>query len=209
MEIEGNFFPSTVTSPGATQDLILAGAGVRGLTIEGNFIPVTTIGVYMHREIVSNQLMPKWKGKSAEELNEDENFILEIITSSFPKMAQVSLLRSLPGPAFCAKVADNCRSVLEKAGRLGESETKAIQEFTEAFVGENLPAKGSVVFVVSPSGLGIAISREPSSMGRELQAKIGNRSLAEAVLLSIIGKDGVSPHARASVASRLSSLLKH
>lgn len=207
IQIEATSFPPTVKPPGSDNTLFLGGAGVRGLEIQGNFVKFTAIGVYLEDKAVP-ELAVKWKGKTAEELTESVQFFREIVTGPFEKFTQVTTILPLTGQQYSEKVSENCVAIWKKLGIYSDAEAKAIEKFIEVFKDQTFPPGASILFTQSPNGsLTIAFSKD-GSIPEVGDAVIENKLLSEAVLESIIGKQGVSPGARQSVAARLSELLK-
>ncbi|KAJ7564882.1 hypothetical protein O6H91_02G038100 [Diphasiastrum complanatum] len=196
---------TSISSLRSTDELILAGAGFRGIEVApGVILKVTSIGIYVEEELL-NHLANRWRGKSSSFLLEDEDFFLEIISAQFEKCAKVALLKPLTGVQYSEKVLEHTKAEL---GKRGDAEDKAIQEFLDAFKQEIFFPGSSILLFVSPAGLTIAFTHE-SDTNSEIRAAatIDNRRFAEAVLGTILGKHSVSPVAKASVASRLSSRL--
>lgn len=207
IQIEATSFPPTVKPPGSNNTLFLGGAGVRGLEIQGSFVKFTAIGVYLEDKAVP-ELAVKWKGKTAEELSESVQFFREIVTGPFEKFTQVTTILPLTGQQYSEKVSENCVAIWKKLGIYSDAEAKAIEKFIEVFKDQTFPPGASILFTQSPNGsLTIAFSKD-GSIPEVGDAVIENKLLSEAVLESIIGKQGVSPGARQSVAARLSELLK-
>lgn len=57
-------------------------AGVRGLQENGTFVKYSVIGVYLENVAVP-WLAVKWKGKTAEELKQSNDFFTDIITGNY------------------------------------------------------------------------------------------------------------------------------
>ncbi|CAL2242634.1 unnamed protein product [Prunus armeniaca] len=182
-------------------------AGVRGLEIQGKVIKFTAIGVYLEDKAVP-LLAVKWKGKTAQELTESVEFFREIVTGPFEKFTQVTTILPLTGQQYSEKVSENCVAIWKSIGIYTDAEAKAIEKFLEVFKDQNFPPGASILFTQSPNGsLTISFSKD-ASIPEAGNVVIENKLLSEAVLESIIGKHGVSPEARQSVAARLSELLK-
>ncbi|KAK8651360.1 hypothetical protein V6N13_140964 [Hibiscus sabdariffa] len=205
LQVENVAFPPTVKPPGSTNTLFLGGAGVRGLDVGGKFIKFTAIGVYLEDNAV-NCLAAKWKGKNAEELAESVEFFRDIVTGDFEKFVRVTMILPLTGQQYSEKVAENCVAIWKSLGIYTDAEAKAIEKFLEVFKDENFLPGSSILFTLSPGGsLTIGFSKD-ISVPEAGKAMIENKILANSVLESIIGKDGVSPAAKQSLASRLSPL---
>ncbi|XP_048431996.1 uncharacterized protein LOC125473356 [Pyrus x bretschneideri] len=105
LQIETTAFPPSVKPPGSSNTLFLGDAGVRGLEIQGNFVKITAIGVYLEDNAVP-QLAVKWKGKTAEELTESVEFFRDIVTGPFEKFIQVTTILPLTGQQYAEKVSE-------------------------------------------------------------------------------------------------------
>ncbi|GFQ03335.1 chalcone--flavonone isomerase [Phtheirospermum japonicum] len=207
VQVESCVFPPAAKPPGSAKTLFLGGAGVRGLEIGGNFVKFTAIGVYLEDNAVSS-LAVKWKGKSAEELTDSVDFFADIVTGPFEKFTKVTTILPLTGQQYSEKVAENCVAYWQAVGKYTDAESEAIKKFLEVFKPENFPPGASILFTQSPAGsLTISFSRD-DSIPEKANAVIENKQLSEAVLESIIGKHGVSPSAKQSLALRLSEMLK-
>ncbi|XWS66084.1 hypothetical protein CRYUN_Cryun05aG0170000 [Craigia yunnanensis] len=205
IQVEKVTFPPTVKPPGSTKTLFLGGAGERGLEIQGKFIKFTTIGVYLEDNAVEC-LAVKWKGKNAAEVTESVEFFRDIVTGAFEKFVRVTMILPLTGQQYSEKVAENCVAIWKSLGIYTDAEAKAIEKFIEVFKDENFPPGSSILFTLSAQGsLTIGFSKD-SSVPEAGTAVIENKLLANSVLESIIGKNGVSPVAKQSLASRLSAL---
>ncbi|KAK1378125.1 Chalcone-flavonone isomerase family protein [Heracleum sosnowskyi] len=208
IQVENLDFPAKVKPPGTCHTFFLAGAGVRGMEIQGKFIKFTAIGVYLEDSAIP-LLAAKWKGKTADELTKSVPFFNDIVTGPFDKFTRVTTILPLTGKQYSEKVAENCVAHWKAIGSYTDEEAKAIDKFLEVFKDENFPPGSSILFTQSSAGsLTIGFSKD-SSIPEEGKAVIDNKQLAEAVLDSIIGEHGVSPDAKHSLAARISDLLKH
>ncbi|XP_065872274.1 chalcone--flavanone isomerase-like [Euphorbia lathyris] len=201
--VETISFSPAVKPPASTKSLFLAGAGVRGMEIDGKFVKFTAIGVYLEEEAVP-LLAVKWKGKNAQELNDSVEFFTEIVTGPFEKFVRVTMILPLTGQEYSEKVAENCVAIWKSMGIYSEAQAKAIDKFLNIFKDEKFSVGSSILFThLSNGSLAITFWKEGSIPETE-NGVIENKLLSEAVLESIIGKEGVSPAARSSIASRLS-----
>ncbi|XP_058774775.1 chalcone--flavanone isomerase 1B-1-like [Vicia villosa] len=201
-------FPALLTSPTTTKIYFLAGAGVRGLYIDGEFVKFTTIGVYLEEEGVAS-LIPKWKGKTPDELIESLDFYRDIIKGPFEKLIRSIKLRTLSGPEYVRKVSENCIIHIESDGLYGKEEEKAIQELREAFKDQNFPPGSAAFFRQSPKGtLALSFSKDVTIPEHE-HTVVHNKPVSEAVLESMIGKIPVSPELKESLATRFYEFLKN
>ncbi|KAL0340105.1 UNVERIFIED_CONTAM: Chalcone--flavonone isomerase [Sesamum radiatum] len=205
VQVESCVFPPEVKPPGSAMTFFLGGAGVRGLEIEGKFVKFTAIGVYLEGSAVSS-LAAKWKGKSAEELADSVDFFGDIVAGPFEKFTKVTMILPLTGQQYSEKVVDNCVAYWKAVGKYTDAQSEATKKFLQVFRNETFPPGASILFTQSPLGsLTISFSKD-GSIPEHGTAVIENKQLSEAVLESIIGKNGVSPSAKQSLAKRLSLL---
>nr|P11650.1 RecName: Full=Chalcone--flavanone isomerase A; Short=CHI-A; Short=Chalcone isomerase A [Petunia x hybrida]CAA32729.1 unnamed protein product [Petunia x hybrida]CAA68769.1 unnamed protein product [Petunia x hybrida] len=207
MQVENYAFAPTVNPAGSTNTLFLAGAGHRGLEIEGKFVKFTAIGVYLEESAIPF-LAEKWKGKTPQELTDSVEFFRDVVTGPFEKFTRVTMILPLTGKQYSEKVAENCVAHWKGIGTYTDDEGRAIEKFLDVFRSETFPPGASIMFTQSPLGLlTISFAKDDSVTGTA-NAVIENKQLSEAVLESIIGKHGVSPAAKCSVAERVAELLK-
>ncbi|KAF0911007.1 hypothetical protein E2562_005395 [Oryza meyeriana var. granulata] len=208
MEVDGVVFPPVARPPGSGRTHFLAGAGVRGVEIAGNFIKFTAIGVYLEDAAVP-ALAEKWAGKPADALAADAAFFRDVVTGDFEKFTRVTMILPLTGEQYSDKVTENCVAAWKAAGVYTDAEGAAADKFKEAFKPHSFPPGASILFTHCPAGvLTVAFSKDSSAPKDAVAAAIENRALCEAVLDSIIGEHGVSPAAKRSIATRVSELLK-
>ncbi|VVB18361.1 unnamed protein product [Arabis nemorensis] len=118
----------------------------------------------------------------------------------------------LKGTQYSEKVVENCEEILKSSGKYTRTEAKAIDEFLVVFKNQDFPPGSSILFApilfaLCPKGsLTIAFS-EDKKVPRSGKAVIKNKLLGEAIIESMIGKNGVSPTTRQSLAERLSKLM--
>ncbi|OAY45981.1 chalcone--flavanone isomerase [Manihot esculenta] len=206
IEVENIAFPPAAKPPASNKTLFLGGAGDRGLEIQGKFVKFTAIGVYLEDEAVP-LLAVKWKGKSGKDLVDSIEFFRDIVTGPFEKCVRVTMILPLTGQQYSEKVTENCVAIWKSLGIYTDAEAKAIDKFLEVFKAETFPPGSSIIFTLLPRGaLAISFSKDGEIPEVENEL-IENKLLAEAVLESIIGKHGVSPAARESLATRLAELI--
>ncbi|XP_013603230.1 PREDICTED: chalcone--flavonone isomerase-like isoform X1 [Brassica oleracea var. oleracea] len=237
LQVDSVNFPPSVISPASSNRLFLAGAGVQGLDIQGEFVISTVIGVYLDPNAVGSLTSFGWGCKTTEELTESVNFFRHIVTGSFEKFIKVTMKLPLTGQQYSEKVTENCEAIWESLGINSNSDIscgpppsaklrfnkitktfgpsrhysrgQAVKRFLEIFKPKKFPPGAFILFAISPKGsLTVAFSSDDGIPKRGNTA-IENKFLAEAVLESIIGKNGVSPGARLSVAERLAQVMKN
>jgi len=124
---------------------------------------------------------------------------------------RVTMILPLTGQQYSEKVSENCVAIWKSLGIYTDEEAKAIDKFVSVFKDQTFPPGSSILFTVSPKGLGsltVGFSKDGSIPEVESTEVIENKLLSQAVLESMIGAHGVSPAAKQSLASRLSDLFK-
>ncbi|KAG7614408.1 Chalcone isomerase [Arabidopsis suecica] len=206
LHVDAFTFPPAVESPASHKRLFLGGAGIRWFDIKGKFVIVTVIGVYLEAMALPS-ISAKWKGKNAKELTESVPFFSQLVTGEFEKLARVTMKKRLTGIRYSEKVVEYCEEIMKASGKYTRSEAKAIDQFLMVFKNQDFPPGSSIIFAICPKGsLTIAFSKE-ERVPKTGKAVIKNKLLGEAVLESMIGKNGVSPATRKSLAERLSKLM--
>ncbi|CAH1445254.1 unnamed protein product [Lactuca virosa] len=207
LQIESVVFPPSVKPPGATNTLFLAGAGVRGMEIDGNFVKFTGIGVYLEDKAIPS-LAVKWKGKTAAELTDSVEFFRDIVTGPFEKLTQVTMILPLTGKQYSEKVSEMCVGVWKSNGTYTDADAITIDKFLEVFKDQNFPPDSSILFTTSSIGsLSISFSKD-GSIPEAPNVVLENEKLGQAVIESVIGRYGVSPATKQSLASRLSDFME-
>ncbi|XP_054786861.1 chalcone--flavanone isomerase 1A-like [Prosopis cineraria] len=201
-------YPATVTAPASSgKTYYLGGAGVRGVTIEGQFTKVTTIGVYLEDKAFSS-VASKWKGKTPDELVNSIDFFMDIIKGPYEKLIRGSKIVALEGAEYGGKVSQNCANHMKAAGTYGEAEAKAIDKFVQIFQPYNFSPGSSVFYLQSPDGTLTISFSDDTTLPENPAGAIENKALSETLLETMIGEHAVSPALKQSLASRLSSLFK-
>ncbi|XP_076919658.1 chalcone--flavanone isomerase-like [Bidens hawaiensis] len=206
IQVESIVFSPSIKPPGATNTLFLGGAGVRCLEIEGKIVKVSTTGVYLEDKAVQS-LAFKWKGKSAEELNDSDEFYKDIITGSFEKCIRVTPILPLAGKQISGKVSETSVAILKTHGTYTDAHDTIINKFLDAFKDENFPPGSFILFTVSPVGLTTISFSNDGTIPEAANVVLENEQLGQAMIEMLIGKHGVSPGAKQTLASRLADLM--
>ncbi|KAH0643437.1 hypothetical protein KY289_034411 [Solanum tuberosum] len=166
-------------------------------------------------EPVSRQIRPPpppmpTSGKSSEELTYSLEFFRDIVTGPFEKFMRVTLLLPLTGKQFSEKVAGNCVAIMKSIGTYSDAERLAIVKFLNVFKSETFsPGAFHPFYSISGWIIDVQISfSDDDSVPGSGNAVVENKPLSEAVLESMIGKNGVSPAAKRSLAKRVSEMLE-
>lgn len=75
-----------------------------------------------------------------------------VFSGPFEKFIRVTMILPLTGPQYSGKVAENCVAIWKSLGLYTDAESKAIEQFIDAFKDENFPPGASILFTLSPTG---------------------------------------------------------
>ncbi|RID47156.1 hypothetical protein BRARA_I03776 [Brassica rapa] len=164
LQVDSVNFPQSVISPASSNRLFLAGAGVQGLDIQGEFVISTVIGVYLD----PNALEGLPFCGTTEELAESVPFFRQIVTGPFEKFIKVTMKLPLTGQQYSEKVTENCEAIWEPLGINAYSDSHicedsfgpyrhysrghAVVRFLEIFKHKKFPPGASILFAISPKG---------------------------------------------------------
>lgn len=126
----------------------------------------------------------------------------------FEKFIRVTMILPLTGRQYSEKVAENCVAYWKAVGIYTDAEGKAIEKFLDILKNESFQPGDSILFSQSLLGsLTISFTKHDDPVPEVSNGVVVNKPLSETVLETIIGKNGVSPTARKSLAVRLSDLM--
>ncbi|KAK9063121.1 hypothetical protein SSX86_016991 [Deinandra increscens subsp. villosa] len=206
IQVESVAFPPSVKPPGATNTLFLGGAGVRGMEIEGKFMKLTGVGLYLEEKAIP-MLAEKWRGKSGEELQDSVDFFDDIVNGAFEKLLQITTIVPITGKQWSGKVSEYCVGLWKAQGTYTDEDAITIAKFIEVLKDQTFPPGSSILVVVSPSGtVTISFSKDDTIPATE-DTVFENKKFGRAIIEMPIGKHGVSPEAKKSLASTLSDVM--
>ncbi|KAH7833942.1 hypothetical protein Vadar_011287 [Vaccinium darrowii] len=119
------------------------------------------------------------------------------------------MIRHLTGMIYVEKVKENCLAYWKATGTYNDAAGEALENFKKVFNGEDCPPGAAILFTQFPHGsITIRFSKD-DSIPETGKSTIENKEVSETVLETIIGKNGVSPAAKQSLATRLSELMNN
>jgi len=77
-----------------------------------------------------------------------------LFVGPFEKFMRVTMIKQLTGQEYSNKVSENCVAIWKSLGIYTNEEDKAINKFVSVFKDETFPPGSSILFTVSPKGLG-------------------------------------------------------
>nr|ALG75881.1 chalcone isomerase [Carthamus tinctorius]AWD93840.1 Chalcone-flavanone isomerase [Carthamus tinctorius] len=206
LQVESVVFPPSVKAPGTATTLFLAGAGVRGMEIEGKFVKLTGIGLYLEDKAIPS-LAVKWKGKTAAELMDSVHFYSDIINGPFEKLAEVAMIVPLVGMQHAETLSKMCVAIWKAEGTYTDADSATIAKYLEAFKDQKFSPGSSILYTTTPDGLVMVSFVKDGIIPETPIVVLENKKLGHALFESVIGKNGVSPEAKQSLASRLADLM--
>ncbi|KAL3675575.1 hypothetical protein R1sor_025523 [Riccia sorocarpa] len=199
--VTGIKFSKNETPQGASKDLILAGVGVREKKVAILKVKVYAVGLYVEPSVVSS--LEQWKSKGASNLEKDEAFFKALVAAPVEKSLRIVLARDIEGGQFWGALDEALKPRLKSAGA-GEEGEKALAAFGDVF--KKRPIKERTVIFLTwsqPSTLHISVSAEGASPSAP-DATIDSESLLYSLYDVFLGKDSVSPSAKAAIAKGIS-----
>ncbi|KAG6548003.1 hypothetical protein Mapa_010437 [Marchantia paleacea] len=202
--VTGIQFSRSTNGSGASRELVLAGVGVREKKIAFLKVKVYAIGLYVDPAAISS--LEAWKSKGSSELVKDESFSKALIDVPFEKSLRIVLARDVDGATFWGALGETLAPRLKAAGA-GAAGEQALNSLGDVF--KNRPLKDkTVVFLTwtQPSTLHISIAPEGGSPSAP-DASIESAALLSRLFDVYLGKDPVSPSAKASIAKGIFSVV--
>ncbi|PWA49429.1 Chalcone--flavonone isomerase [Artemisia annua] len=206
IQLESVFIPPTIKPPSATKTLFLIGAGLRQLEKDGNMITVTVTGIYLEEKAIES-LSIKWKGKTNVELMDSDEFYNDIYNGPFERLIYVNALVPLTGKYFCENTSGRMVQTWKDVGTYTDLDAKAVDKYNEVFKDEMfMPGSSSVLLTfLSDGSVALSIAKD-GIIPEAAIAVLDHKKWAPTMLEGALGRDGVYPGARQTIASRLSDL---
>ncbi|PWA52355.1 Chalcone--flavonone isomerase [Artemisia annua] len=204
IQVESVFFPPSVKPPGAANTLFLMGAGVRRLNIQGNIVKVTAVGVYLEDKAIQS-LGVKWKGKTAKELMDSDEFFSDVVTGPFEKLTQITMLVPINGKHFSETSSQLWVEIWKENGTYTDADAATVDKYLEVFKDENFSPGDSILLATSPVGSLTINFMKDGIVSEAPIVVLKNEKSALTTLEGVIGKNGVSPEAKQSLATRFTN----
>ncbi|KAL7108618.1 hypothetical protein ACP275_06G123700 [Erythranthe tilingii] len=192
-------FPSQVTT---TKTLPLLANGITDIEIHFLQIKFTAIGVYLDPEIVTHLI--KWKGKSAADLAEDDDFFEAIISAPVEKLIRVVVIKEIKGSQFGVQIESAVRDRLAEVDKFEEEEEEALEQLVDFFQSKYFKTDSVLTFYFpsSSSTAEIVVAIEGKE---ESKIEVKNGNVAEMIKKWYLGgSTGVSSTTISSLANALS-----
>ncbi|GKB25545.1 chalcone isomerase [Tanacetum coccineum] len=174
--------------------------------MEGNNVKVTATGLYLEEKAIES-LAIKWKCKTDVELMDSDEFYNGITNGCFEKLVRVSMLVPLTGKNFSETTSQKMVMFWKKDGTYNDEDAATIDKYLEVFEHENLkPGGDSVLFTHLLDGSATLSIAKSGIIPEAPVAACKSKKWGEMPFEGIIGKNGVVPETRQSIASRLSDL---
>ncbi|KAG6547343.1 hypothetical protein Mapa_011280 [Marchantia paleacea] len=197
-------FAKSTNAPGASKELVLAGAGVRVKKIFAAVkVKVYAVGLYVDPSAVSS--LEAWKSKGTSEIEKDESFSKTLIDLPVEKSLRIVLARDIEGAQFWGALGEALAPRLKAAGA-GAAGEQALNSFGDVFKNRALKERTVILLTwTQPSTLHISIAPEGGSPSAP-DASIESAALLSSLYDVYLGKNPVSPSAKASIAKGIFSV---
>ncbi|MEZ6014792.1 MAG: chalcone isomerase family protein [Planctomycetota bacterium] len=198
----GHLYDVTQPVLGGDSQLSLTGTGIREKTIFA--VNVYSYGLYIDSK-KARELLAKWQGKKAKELQKDDAFYTALMDDAITKELRIK---------FCRNVdADDVRSAFEdslaprileyKKDEKGTKEEKlaVLEEFRKLFTLDKVKDGNVLRFAWHPGG------KLHSSINGEVQAVIESKALCWALFDVYLGKKPISSGGKKRLVERIPELI--
>nr|DAD25789.1 TPA_asm: hypothetical protein HUJ06_027257 [Nelumbo nucifera] len=183
-------------------------AGITDIEIHFLQIKFTAIGVYLEPEVVAH--LQQWKGKSGNELAQDDDFFEALISAPVEKIVRVVVIKEIKGSQYGVQIESAVRDRLAAVDKYEEEEEEALENIIQFFQSKYFK-KHSVITYTFPSAspsTGTAEISFSTEGKEEAKIKVENGNVVEMIKKWYLGgSSGVSPTTVASLANNLSALL--
>ncbi|GJX10648.1 chalcone isomerase [Tanacetum coccineum] len=179
--------------------------GVRHMEMQGTIQKVAVAGLYLEEKAIESLGM-KWKGKTNVELIDSDEFYNEIFNGPFEKLIHVTLLIPVTGKFFFELAVKKMTALWKEEGTYNDEDAETIVKYLDVFNDEFIKPHDAVLYTILPDG---SATHNIAKDGIVPEAPIGvieNKKWGPTQVDGMIGKNGVFPEVRQSVASRLSEL---
>eukprot|EP00899_Mesostigma_viride_P028715 jgi/Mesvir1/9028/Mv21311-RA.1 len=199
----GLHFPRFLQAMGGRDCQVLAGTGVRSLSIAGlKKINVYAFGVYVSPEQLAARLGSKYAHVPPEQLRHDEGFFSEIVRRQDIDMTVrlVVAYRRLKMSYVRAAFEKSLRNRLAKLG--ANTDEEALRAFTGYFAREAGIDKGTTISFRREGG------RLTTEVDGQSYGSIGCSDLASAMMDLYVGHQPVAQKAKQQIGERMSRLMQ-
>ncbi|CAL0327547.1 unnamed protein product [Lupinus luteus] len=192
-------YPSKYTT---TKPLPLLGHGITDMEIHFLQVKFYSIGVYLDPEIVGH--LQQWKGKSAKELEENDDFFDALISAPAEKVVRLVVIKEIKGAQYGVQIESAVRDRLAADDKYEEEEEEALEKIVE-FLQSKYFKKHSVItyhFSADSQTAEIVVSLEGKDDSKFV---VENANVVETIQKWYLGGSrAVSPSTIASLANTLS-----
>ncbi|KAK4273780.1 hypothetical protein QN277_017111 [Acacia crassicarpa] len=195
-------YPSNITT---TKPLSLLAHGITDMEIHFLQVKFYSIGVYCEPEIVNH--LQQWKGKSAKELEDSDDFFASLISAPVEKLIRIVVIKEIKGSQYGTQIETAVRDRLAAEDKYEEEEEEALEKVVEFFQSKYFKKHSVITFYFpanSPTAE-IVVSLE----GKEDSKFVAeNANVVEAIKRWYLGgSSAVSPSTTTSLATTFSAEL--
>ncbi|KAG5050234.1 hypothetical protein JHK85_011337 [Glycine max] len=195
-------YPSKITT---TKPLSLLGHGITDMEIHFIHVKFYSIGIYLEPEVVGH--LEQFKGISAKELEENDEFFNALISAPVEKFIRLVVIKEIKGAQYGVQIETAVRDRLAAEDKYEEEEEEALEKVIEFFQSKYFK-KHSVItyhFPTNSATAEIVVSLEGKEDSKYV---IENANVVEAVKKWYLGgSSAVSSSTIRSLASTFSQEL--
>ncbi|CAK8567773.1 unnamed protein product [Lathyrus sativus] len=195
-------YPSKITT---TKPLSLLGHGITDMEIHFLQVKFYAIGVYLESEVVNH--LQQWKGKSAKELEDNDDFFDTLISAPVEKVIRLVVIKEIKGAQYGVQIETAVRDRLAADDKYEDEEEEALEKTIEFFQSKYFK-KYSVItyhFPANSSTAEIVVSLEGKEDSKYV---VENANVVETIQKwYLAGSRAISPSTITSLATNLSEEL--
>lgn len=187
---------------GGERELDLTGTGIREKTIFA--VNVYSFGVYVDGD-KARELLAKWKGKKAKELQKDDALYSALLDDALTKELRIKFCRSVDADdvrsAFEDSLTPRILEYKQKEQGTKEEKLAVLNEFRKLFSLDKVKDGNVLRFAWHPGG------KLHTSINGEVQPVIESKALCWALFDVFLGKKPISSSGKKRLVERLPALL--
>ncbi|KAF8080033.1 hypothetical protein N665_0980s0017 [Sinapis alba] len=195
-------FQRSVTLPGCSTNLSLLGTGFREKKFAIIGVKVYAAGLYVNESILSG--LSAWKGRSADEIQNDSSLFGSIFQDQAEKSLQIVLVRDVDGKTFWDALDE---AISPRIKSPSSDDKTALSTFQGIFQDRPLNKRSVILLTwINPSKMLVSVSS--GELPKDVDAEIESGNVTSALFDVFFGDTPVSPTLKSSVANQLAMVLK-
>lgn len=193
-------YPEWGPAPESREIHTLSGVGVRTKTVFD--VKVYAFGMYVDA-VGAREHLAEWKGKTAEELQDDKKFFAKLLEDDFSKSMRLVMVRDVDGDDFSEAFEDSLAPRVREAARKKKLRggAVALETFKGFFDVDEITDESEIIFTWYPGGKLITI------VNGELMPAIQNKALCWSLFDVYLGTDPIERKGKDGIIARFPGIL--